>query len=157
MCGCGCLVSVRRGVVGRCDRSSVTVLVVDWLIAHRRSISRIACPHISRSGMRRKSIGILFSSREPGISSTLALPELPLWRPSSVPVVGRGAEGTLLAVVADESDFDGDGKEEEDTSLFISTLILPSKRRNVQLTEQQSQQQSMQSQACMLCAERAGQ
>jgi hypothetical protein len=44
-----------------------------------------------------------------------ALPEFPLGRTSSVPIVGGGAEGALFATVPNEAVFAGDGEKEEDT------------------------------------------
>lgn len=50
----------------------------------------------------------------------LALPELALWRASSVSVVGRWAECFLLLVMADKGELDGDREKEENPVSPIS-------------------------------------
>jgi hypothetical protein len=67
--------------------------------------------------MRWKCIWVLLSSRKLCISPALALPEFPLWRPRCVSVVGGRSERTLAAVVAHESEFDGDRDQEEEAAI----------------------------------------
>ena len=55
--------------------------------------------------MSGQGIGILLVH---GVALLLALPELALWGAGGVAVVGRGAEGTLLFAVADETVLDED-------------------------------------------------
>jgi len=68
--------------------------------------------------MSGERIGVfLRSSQFPATSS--ALPELAPRQAGCVVIVGGGPEGTLLAVLPDESDFDEDGEEEEDTGYIF--------------------------------------
>jgi hypothetical protein len=67
----------------------------------------------------REMIGVLLGREstggEFGIAILgLALPELAPWGAGGVAIVGGGTEGFLFLVVADETEFDEDGEEEED-------------------------------------------
>jgi hypothetical protein len=70
--------------------------------------------------MGRKRVGVLFVQGV--VALLLALPELAFGGAGGVAVVGGGAEGALLAAVADEAIFDEDGEEEEDAVGFASVF-----------------------------------
>ena len=97
----------------RSPRRHIAILIQRGLArADSGRVRRIRSPDIGGCGVGRERVGVLLVQGV--VALLLALPELAFGGAGGVAVVGRGAEGALLAAVADEAVFDEDGEEEED-------------------------------------------
>jgi len=119
---CSSLIPVRTNKTSTLVRSSISIgrgipVFIQWSFpstSDGSGICSIRVSDIGRSSVvwERIRISLLVCAG----MFWLALPELALWRPSSVSVVWRWSKSFLFLVMADESEFDGDGEEKKDSS-----------------------------------------